>query len=232
VALVYLCGLVYSISLAIHGKLSLKGAVSFFLSILGVGLFSYYQGRSASTNLAFVAYPAIILLVMYADFLITRITPKGGLSAKFSFSIIITFFLYSSVLLAADLPVFYREIKSQLMPDDIKKNNLHTRTERFVMENAPRNGRTLLISGYSGYYQLVSQSYPPVVFPSPIEFITVDDYLNIFNFLVSNRDVPVMIDSDFMSDNDVANYGIIEVLKRSYQLKAMSPDKNMLLFTR
>jgi hypothetical protein len=228
---IYTSGLAYAISLAIHGELSVKGGISFFLSILGIGLFSYYQGRSASTNLAFVAYPAIMLLVIYADSLIARSSVGFG-PAKISFSIIISAFIYCTMLLIVDLPVFGRQLYSQILPDDVHKKNWHSRTEQFVLEHAPNNGKMLILSGYSGYYQLVSNSNSSVVFPSHLEFILVDDYKKLYDFLVANRDIPVMIGSEFIADSNTKTYGIIEVLKSSYRSISVSPDKNMYLFTR
>jgi hypothetical protein len=74
VAGIYVLGLVWGafscLSPTTTGR---QGMICIFLSILGAGLFSYYQGRSQDFCLPAVAWPAWLLLLIMADHLATRI---------------------------------------------------------------------------------------------------------------------------------------------------------------
>lgn len=49
-----------------------KNSILFSLAILGIGIFSYYQGRSCNDTFAFVIYPAIIILGIFLDTIIAH----------------------------------------------------------------------------------------------------------------------------------------------------------------
>ncbi len=68
VLLVYLCGMLAGIHAYIYHKESIVNRVLLFLSILGIGLFSYYQGRSHDYNLPVVIWPAIIIIFIVGDY--------------------------------------------------------------------------------------------------------------------------------------------------------------------
>jgi hypothetical protein len=68
VVLIYLIGLIYAMqSLFNKSTLNAKSAFILLLSVMGIGLFTYFQGRSHNWNLLAVAGNAIILLVVFAD---------------------------------------------------------------------------------------------------------------------------------------------------------------------
>ena len=67
VILSYFIGLGDSIKSLIKKDKNTHNVVIFLLSILGLGIFSYYQGRSHDYTLATVIYPAIIIVSIYLD---------------------------------------------------------------------------------------------------------------------------------------------------------------------
>ncbi len=77
VAAVYLLGLGFGIQRALRGDLGAVTRLTLFLSILGVGLFTYYEGRSVDFNLMNAAWPAILLGGIFADRLLRGI--RAGL---------------------------------------------------------------------------------------------------------------------------------------------------------
>lgn len=72
VILMYVFGLFVSIRAVIEGENTYNSRIIFLLTILGVGVFSYYQGRSHDHVLPAVAYPATLLAVIFADQLLTK----------------------------------------------------------------------------------------------------------------------------------------------------------------
>ena len=93
VILAYLVGLLYSIASVVgkEQKGSPKVSMIFFLSILGTGIFSYFQGRSHDLNLASVCYPAIIIVTLFADSLLPIIKEENRFCHKITFAGILFF---------------------------------------------------------------------------------------------------------------------------------------------
>lgn len=64
---VYLFGLVHSITMRVRGRGDLVSDVVMLLSVLGLGIFTYYQGRSHDVVLSFVLWPAVLIGFIIAD---------------------------------------------------------------------------------------------------------------------------------------------------------------------
>jgi hypothetical protein len=58
----YLLGLVYTLTKVMKPSICSHSVQVFFLTVLGLGLFVYYQGRSHDEVFSFVWYPAIIIM--------------------------------------------------------------------------------------------------------------------------------------------------------------------------
>src|SRR3989304_8991049 len=121
VILTYVIGLLYSFSFLMEKNESIKAKMVFYLSILGVGVFSYYQGRSHDLNLLHVCYPAIIILTILTDCLLQRIREGGGYNDKSAFAAIIFLMLFSVASIVGNYPVILRMIMTQL--NDIGSGN-------------------------------------------------------------------------------------------------------------
>jgi len=63
----YLTGLGLGIQRRLAGRRDAATRLLLFLSILGIGLFTYYQGRSVDINLVNASWPAMLLAAMLAD---------------------------------------------------------------------------------------------------------------------------------------------------------------------
>ena len=70
---IYFLGIIYAITLWRAGIHTVKVDSIFFLSTLGLGIFSYYEGRSHIYNLATVLWPSLILLGIFSDTIISRL---------------------------------------------------------------------------------------------------------------------------------------------------------------
>lgn len=65
--LIYVIALVFSMHNFFTKKHSLQNSAMLFLSILGIGLFTYFLGRSHFSNVMHCGYPAMILMIVFAD---------------------------------------------------------------------------------------------------------------------------------------------------------------------
>jgi len=70
---IYLMAFILGLRSLLNGRHSPFARVSVFLSVLGAGLFTYYQGRSHDYNLIIVAWPSIILAFLLVDRLLRAI---------------------------------------------------------------------------------------------------------------------------------------------------------------
>ncbi|PLP60493.1 hypothetical protein CYK37_04985 [Mesorhizobium loti] len=63
----YLCGLGYGVARQICGRSDLHSDAVMLLSVMGIGIFTYYQGRSHDIVLSFVLWPAILVAFTFVD---------------------------------------------------------------------------------------------------------------------------------------------------------------------
>lgn len=63
----YLCGLGYGVARQIGGRSDLRSDAVMLLSVMGIGIFTYYQGRSHDIVLSFVLWPAILVAFTFVD---------------------------------------------------------------------------------------------------------------------------------------------------------------------
>ncbi len=64
---VYVVGLTWAICCLIRRHDLERAQLILAVTVLGIGLFAYYQGRSHDANLPYVIYPALILLGLFVD---------------------------------------------------------------------------------------------------------------------------------------------------------------------
>lgn len=82
VGLLYFAGLARAFQALLSGEDELRPRIVFALSVLGAGLFSYFQGRSHDWVLLAASWPATLLAVIFVDELQVRRSGRG-LSAAF-----------------------------------------------------------------------------------------------------------------------------------------------------
>lgn len=67
VAGIYLFGLVYGARMIATSRCSVHSDVVLYAAVMGIGIFSYYQGRSHDVVLSFVVWPAILIIFILID---------------------------------------------------------------------------------------------------------------------------------------------------------------------
>ena len=122
-----------------------------FLTIFGLGIFTYYLGRSHDFNLFGVSYPGIILLFIFFDRVINyKVWPKLPKYFVFSIFTLITIFVFSSLLnIDKNKMIYHRiiqnitHISNPLISDEILsrvdfiKNNTYTNEEILILDDNP-----------------------------------------------------------------------------------------------
>ncbi|HEY2158652.1 MAG TPA: LamG domain-containing protein, partial [Isosphaeraceae bacterium] len=81
VAMVYLAALGLAAQALVEGRATPRSAIAFHLAALGIGLFAYYQGRSDPTVLTLAWWPAVLLLTLLLDAILSG---RGGVLPRAS----------------------------------------------------------------------------------------------------------------------------------------------------
>jgi len=233
IVLFYGIGLIKSASSIINNQNSYRNIIIFLLSILGIGLFSYYQGRSHDFLLTAINYPAFILLIMFADDWITEIQQyryKKAFPQSFYLSLTL-FFLLTLCFLLFKFNLIYHYSTNRL-PVSIHNqfpNTQLTENITFLKENTSAGEDILILTepGYwDGIYYSETGTRNAVNVPGFSELMLQEDYEKIIRFLKTNSITKVFIDDHF-NDHVVRsilleNYTLID---QNNEMKAYLPSK-------
>lgn len=130
----------------------------FFLSIFGIGIFAYFQGRSHPSVLPTCIYPAILIFFIFFDKFFKKISSREKTK--------ITFRILSEFILLLSLFIFFVSVKGYLymskiywrgIPSEIISNKVE-----FIKKNTAITKKVVILSDDSTYlyYLTGKQSYP------------------------------------------------------------------------
>lgn len=232
-ALIYGIGLIKAACSIHKNQKSYRSTIIFLLSILGIGLFSYYQGRSHDFLLTAINYPAFILLLVFADEWIEEIRLYGhrnSLPQIFYLSLTLIFLLILCFDIARPKQI-YQLTTSRLLGtiSNPLPNTQLTANIIFLKENTSIGEDILILTepGYwDGLYYAETGTTNAVNMPGFSELILQEDYEKIIHFLKSNTTHKVFIDDDF-NDNRVRSVlqGHYALIDQNNKIKAYSPAK-------
>jgi len=225
VLLTYAAGLLYSIVSCVEKRDTLRAKMIFFLSVLGTGLFVYYQGRSHDLLLNAVCFPAIIILTIFADNALSSIKITNRAYDKFYLYIMLYFMIFSTASLAWNIPDISKIIASRLRPTLDRVETPVIRHSDFVKKNTTPGEEVLIMSDLSGIYYLDSETTCPLKIPGPVELYLVDEYQKINRYLDGEGDRKVILDAGTCNPE----YGSW-LLHRGFRMKDGSLDGKMTVF--
>jgi hypothetical protein len=171
----------------------------FIVSIMGAGLFSYYQGRSADASLLDSFWSAFFLMGLFADGLLEH------LSANFNRSSPITrrasniatgslFLLLSVVLVCyaggvAELsPKFSDRIKTEIQAVDQWRNgesSSYAQNIDFIREYYSPGDQVLILGWNQATYYMESGTTNPLDIPGFLELVYKSDYQRLSDYLTN-----------------------------------------------
>ena len=145
IVLVYLVGIAQSAAALIARQRSARQTLVFALSVLGLGLFSYYQGRSHNQCLLICSWPALLLLAVYWDQLL-QFRHDAAESRIFTTGLAATigvFLVSSAASLVAELPGLCRTAGEHVV-ETLQPGSLFTDDTRILREFADRDQALIL----------------------------------------------------------------------------------------
>lgn len=198
VLLVYLMGLIYTFYNFCKGNNSTTKAIIFYISILGIGLFTYYVYRAHVSCLMAVSWPAILLSFIFASEIFTNIKQK-----KLPLiTILITFpFIYLTLIMSVNyiysMPKLFKKslIVWQAMAENDENSRL-TKDYHFIKNKLHGERETVVLLYASGilYGELALVS--AVDGPGPEATYLKSDYNDIIKRMLIKPIKHVFIDAN------------------------------------
>jgi hypothetical protein len=210
-------------------KSNKKSDLLFYIGLLGIGLFSYYQGRSHDLVLAAVVWPSIILIAIFTDEITRAIKLK---ILKIYYMPIV--FIYLSILIILsvnfiiNIPYFYARAVSQYSNWYTPTNKLVNNELSFIRSHSIKNSECLILSSRQGIYYAETGLHYPLKSSGWIEIILQADVDNLRDNILSGKLQCIFL--GIGKNTDPGNiYGIKESdLINKYDIKAINSDNSML----
>jgi hypothetical protein len=225
--LLYLTGLVVAALAHLRRRVPWRGRMVLMLSLTGIGMFSYYLGRAAESNLICVAPPGILLAGLLGAEMLKRVR-RGLLPpvTRWFFTPWAVMIFWWALLFFVQLPVILQR-EGRLLLDSFP---LHP---NFVQVNAafaaryavPGGNDVFFLSGNSGFYYYLTRTTRPLRIPGNVELLQMRDMDVLIQALQSRRIPKLFAEQNFwtmdMYREDV--YGeITQAIAHNYRPAAFS----------
>ena len=231
VAGIYLLGLTHGLAELRTRHLRARRGIVLYLSVLGIGLFSYYQGRSHDFNLVHTCWPALMVALLLGDRLLLGVWlgQVSRLAATITFPIMAVG-MASAFCVGQFWPVISdlhrRQRQAETRGDAPEQADAVAYLQRTV---APGEA-CLILSPYQALYHAETGRSPALTGPSLFECLLQADLEDLLRQLRTRR-VPQVFFEDEPGQLDFRNLldpGLTRTLARYYRLTGSNPAGNLL----
>ena len=219
---IYLFGLAFGLKALWNARGSLFSRVSLFLSILGLGLFTYYQGRSHDYNLLSVMWPAILLGFLFTDRLFRGIR-AGMLPRQLRWMALPAAYLgLASVLLLPGAVVSLGELGlphwKMAMTEETASDPIGRRIA-FIRTMMGNDRECVILTPLQAVYFMETGFRSAIDAPGTSDWFYEADLLALKDLLMKK---PVR---HLFADRETLEFsGLLESLQRMYRARAVSSD--------
>jgi hypothetical protein len=228
VVLLYLTGLVVAAFAHLRPRVKWHGRLVLLLSLLGIGMFTYYMGRSAESNLISVSPPGILLVGLLGDRALARMR-RGLLPpvTRWFFVPWATMIFWWAFLFFVQLPMLLqRDFQTCLDTFPLHPSRVEVNAEFAAHHTTPGEGDVYFISGNSGFYYYLTGTVRPLRTPGNVELIQMRDMETLLEAIKTQRIAKLFADRNFWAI-DMYRYdvyaAISQAIAASYQPVAVSP---------
>ncbi len=183
--------------------------IIFFLSVMGFGLFSYYEGRSHDMTFYSPLFSVIALLtiqseVIYEYFITNRKSYGYGI-----LFLMIFFFLFSSPInLIYNSGKYYSWVETRIVGILYRSETLVTKNVDFIKKHTVKGESVIILSQnfYDGIFYSESNTRSALDLPSSTDVFFKRELSYLVNFLKCNTDYKLFIyprNNYFFYDNEV-----------------------------
>lgn len=177
-------------------------AMYFTLSVIGMGIFVYYQGRSHYTNLVFISWPALIIIIMmiqqyFNKFKCLLFIENTHLSEKLAHIVkcIKNFMLIALILtFTLSYPLLFNQLGQALIKEKDVENDVALNAVNFINEVRNNNEPIDLVTQNSAVISSYMKEKLYAKIPDPVDWFTKSDYQKVLNWL-DETDHNVLVDS-------------------------------------
>jgi hypothetical protein len=191
---VYLIGLTLSARALILKKITYRDKLMTVVSILGLGLFTYYSGRSHDYSLFGPSFPALVLVAIFGDTLLARLEKlrKPVLGDSLLFAFVFFILIAAPVSLILNTPMYAKEARAGVARIFTEAETIHSQNIDFIRDHTVPGGQTLILAqNADGLYYGESQTRAAVDLPSTTDLFMLEEVEIIIDFLSDNTTTPV-----------------------------------------
>jgi hypothetical protein len=227
VVLIYLAGLMRAFMALAAGRCTIRARMAFYFSLLGVGLFAYFQGRSAKAVLTLAWWPCFPLMALFLDELLDHFKGRAPRPLAAVAALLLLWFLAgSSWSLFAGSQFLRSSIEAQFALAALPGSPL---AEEVLLLKAatPPGVSALVISYHDGLVHLHS-GVPSLARSSINQLLLIEDYADICEALETSPTSPVFIGNEIATDfvlSSTHNLGIkrlMVMIQAKYRVTARS----------
>ncbi len=234
VVLVYLGGLAYAagnlasikgLSIPPQPEESARPKLVFLLSLLGLGLFSYYQGRSHEYVLTLVWWPCFVLLALFSDDVLSIIRRREHtLAHVLAFSIVAWLLIGCSWSAIADIGCI-KTLIAQQFPWRLNATAAQAHREADSLRAFATDGERMVFLAPSEPVLHLISGVPPIAPCSYIEMVLLDDYTELLQRLEREPAAKVYIDKGVLGWHwrRVGSRHLINAIQQKYLLCGETP---------
>ena len=223
---VYLIGLLAALAAWRQRLPRAKADVLFYLSMLGLGLFVYYEGRSHVLNLVTVCWPAVLIVAILADEVLRAIRARLLSMGEIWLPIAATsFLLLACASFAARAPQLLHDAARQYATRGVTEETFVRSEIALIRERAAGRRKCLIISQRQGIYYAESELGSPLKGPGLVEILLKADQDKLIS-QVLNGGIPCV----FLGIGAHTNAGLkldAEKMREKYSIVATNAQNTM-----
>jgi len=250
VILTYMIGIAISAQSLIIKSDTIKTRMIFLISILGVGIFPYYQGRSHDLNLLAICYPCIILVTIFTDDIFQIIRSKicqghenniskfkllgTNIPMIIAFMLLILFLSSSFFSIIYNFKSYYAYIENNIKAAVIKQPTKITEASEFIKKYTKPNEEILILSLGSEIYYMDSNTICPLDIPGPAELCLKSDFEKIEKYICNSNAKQIFVNKNFfsISVDKGCKENIQKALNKYYRIDEISKQNVMHRYVR
>ena len=231
IALLYLVGLIISIRALLTQKVVYSDKIILMLSLLGIGLLIYYEGRSHDYTLFGPSYPAFILLALYTERLYTHITASKTFLLGHALIFTLLLFVISAAPFSvlSNLPTYAADVKKVVSGYATKDTTSYATNITFIRHHTHEGEAVLILARHKdGLYHAETGTYAALTLPSSTDTFFIHEVETMIDFLSQNTNIKVFAEYP-LTLNDLYDTRIATILAEHYTVSASSTAGLLLL---